>query len=67
MTKIIEVLRYAKFIAAAVGGILTSVIVTLPVVPDWLAIVSAVVTAVAVLAIPNLTGADDSPGEHVAE
>lgn len=67
MTKLIEVLKYAKFIAAAIGGILTNVIVALPVVPDWLAIVSSVVTAIAVLVIPNLTTDDNVPGEHEAE
>lgn len=60
-----EILTYAKSIAALLGAVLTSVIVILPEVPLWLAIVSAVVTAVAVYAIPNASG--DAGGEHVAE
>lgn len=62
MTKILE---YAKGIAALVGAVLTSVIVVLPEVPLWLAVVSSIVTAVAVYAIPNAQ--PDVQGEHVAE
>lgn len=61
-----KILQYAKAIAALIGAVLTSVIVILPEVPLWLAIVSAVVTAVAVYAIPNAS-LDDAPGKHVAE
>ena len=60
----LKALEYAKAIAALLGAILTSVIVVLPEVPMWLAIVSAIVTAVAVYAVPN---ADPAQGEHVAE
>lgn len=61
-----KILEYAKSIAALLGAVLTSIIVILPEVPLWLAIVSAVVTAVAVYAIPNASPAD-AQGEHVAE
>ena len=60
-----KILEYAKSIAALLGAVLTSIIVILPEVPLWLAIVSAVVTAVAVYAIPNAS--PDAQGEHVAE
>lgn len=50
-----KVLAYAKALAGFVGAILTSVIVMLPEIPLWLAIVSAVVTAVAVYVVPNKT------------
>lgn len=63
-----QILAYAKAIAALLGAVLTSVIVILPEVPLWLAIVSAVVTAVAVYVVPNASlEVDDTPGEHVAE
>ena len=65
MSKILEALKYAKAIAALIGAVLTSVIVTLPEVPLWLAVVSSIVTAVAVYAIPNASA--DAQGEHVAE
>lgn len=67
MSKLFEALKYAKTIAALVGAVLTSVIVTLPEVPVWLAVVSSIVTAIAVYVIPNATGDSGDAGEHVAE
>jgi hypothetical protein len=50
-------LVYAKGYAASIGGVLTLVVIGLPAlgiaVPIWLAIVTLVVTSIAVIAIPN--------------
>lgn len=58
-----SILVYAKGLAASVGSILTAIIVGLPAigveVPQWLAIVSVVVTAVAVVVIPNKVSEQD--------
>lgn len=62
-----KLFEYAKAIAALLGAVLTSVIVTLPEVPLWLAIVSAAVTAVAVYVVPNAVPEDDTTGKHVLE
>lgn len=52
-----KILEYAKGLAASIGGALTAVLVGLPLidveVPKWLAIVSLVITSVAVIVIPN--------------
>lgn len=62
-----KILESAKAIAALVGAILTSVIMTLPDVPLWLAVVSSVVTAIAVYVIPNAEKAVEDSGDHAAE
>lgn len=53
----VRILTYAKGVAASVGGAITAIVIGLPLLgvetPTWLAIASLVVTAVAVIAVPN--------------
>jgi len=48
-----NILQYAKTIAAFLGAVLTSVSAVIPDAPLWLTITLAVLSAVAVFAIPN--------------
>lgn len=49
-----SILTYSKGIAAIIGTILTAAAAVLPEVPLWLKIAIAVVTAIGVIAIPNV-------------
>lgn len=44
---------YAKFVVGILGAIVTTLLEVLPQPPDWLVIVSSVLTAVAVYVVPN--------------
>lgn len=44
---------YAKFVVGVVGAVVTTLLQVLPQPPDWLVIVSSVVTALAVYVVPN--------------
>lgn len=50
----VELLRAAKFWVALAGAVVTSVIASVPVAPTWLAVLSAVLTAVGVYLTPNV-------------
>lgn len=65
----LRIAQYAKFIAALVGAILTSVASVLPVVPQWVTITLAIASAVAVFVIPNeITDSQaEAVGKHVRE
>lgn len=64
-----RVAQYAKFIAALIGAVLTSVSAVLPEVPLWLTISLAVASAVAVFAVPNSLTESQlvAVGKHVRE
>lgn len=61
MDKVNSFAVYAKGWIASIGGVLTAIILALPSVnvevPQWLGIVTVVLTAVGVIAIPNAPSA----------
>ena len=52
-------LEAAKFWVALAGGLVTAVLGVLPDDPQWLVVLSAVLTALAVYAVPNRESTDD--------
>lgn len=61
------VARTAKAWAALLGGIVTAVLAAMPNDPEWLVIVAAVLTSVAVWAVPNAQLADGGIPGHAPE
>lgn len=61
------ILQHLKTVAALIGAVLTSVMAILPEAPLWLKITTAVVSAIAVYALPNqLTDAQRAVAVHDA-